>query len=105
MVSIFAAFSACFVAGGTLWAYLTLQGINAPVFIIHFNDISGITEVGGPSTIIFVGVFGLLVVAADWLIAVALEERDPVLGKITAVAGLLFSILLFIAFAAILNVN
>lgn len=105
MVSILAALSACFVAGGTLWAYFTLAGINAPVFIIHFNDVSGITEVGSPSMIIFVGVFGLLIVAADWLIAVALDERDPFLGKITAVVGLLFSVLLFIAFAAILNVN
>lgn len=104
-VSILSFLSFCFTLGGMLWAWISLAGINTPVYIVHFNDMNGITEVGGLGTIVAIGVFGILIAMANTFIAYELEERDPFLGKFLAGAGLAVSILLFIAFAAILNVN
>jgi large subunit ribosomal protein L21 len=76
-ISILSALSACFVIGGFLWAYFALRTINTPVFILHFNDMAGITQVGSLGTLITTGVFGLLMVVINTFIALGFEERDP----------------------------
>jgi hypothetical protein len=44
-------------------------------------------------------------VIVDFFIALDLEARDNVLGKIVAAVTLIMAVLLFLAFAAIINVN
>ena len=104
-VSLLSLLSLCLTLGGALWAWLSLAGINTPIYIIHFNDMNGITEVGGLGNIIAIGFFGLIIAIANAFIAYELEEKDPFLGKLLAGTGVVVSILLFMAFAAILNVN
>ena len=104
-VSVLCFLSFLFVLGGSLWADLALRGVaNAPL-ILHFNDIDGITSVGSLATIIFIGLLGLAIVIMNFFIALEFDARDRFLGKFTAVLTLIFAILLFIAFAAIINVN
>ena len=97
--------SVAFVLGGFVWAYTSLSTSGAGPFILHFNDMDGITSVGGLGVIVFMGVFGLAATVMNFFIALEFEVRDRFLGKIMAAATLVFSVLLFIAFAAILNVN
>lgn len=96
--------SAAFVLGGFAWALAVLQ---KPSFslALHFNDLQGITAVGGTGVIIFSGIFGIVVVLVNGGLALELEERNHFFGTLTAVLTLVFAILLFIAFAAILSVN
>lgn len=94
-----------FILGGCSWAYATLQATGGGPFILHFNDIEGITNVGGLDTIVLMGVFGTIAALADLVIALELAERDRRLATAVAAAALVFGILLFIAFTAILKVN
>lgn len=105
LVSTLSLVSVLFILGGFAWAYFTLRAIGGGPFILHFNDIEGITSVGGLGTIVFAGVFGIIAVIMNFFIALEFEERDRFLGKFLAVMTLLFGILLFIAFVAILSVN
>ncbi len=105
LVSILSGAALLFVIGGFLWAYIALKRSGAGPYILHFNDAQGITQVGGIDLISGVGLFGTVVVIIDALIALELDSRNRFLGKIVAVMALVFSVLLFIGFAAILNVN
>ncbi len=82
----------------------SLGGAAGPV-ILHFNDITGITQVGSARTLLFVGIFALVAAAVNVPIALELDRRDRVLGKLLAGSTLGLAVLLFIACAAILNVN
>jgi hypothetical protein len=93
------------VAGGSMWAWVALQGIAGSPLILHFDDIEGITAVGGPGGFLFMGILGMVVVLFNFAIALELEERDRFLGKITAGMTFIFAVLLFVSFAAIINVN
>ncbi len=92
------------VLGGTLWAYFALRGATSPI-ILHFNNLAGINQVGGASEFLLVGLGGLIVVVVNLFLAFELEERDRILGKMVTAATLLFSLLFFIGFAAIISVN
>lgn len=81
------------------------QHVGELPLIIHFNDLEGITAVGTPTSLAFMAALGTAVVVINSLIALELEERDRFLGKLTAAVTLVFAVLLFIAFAAIINVN
>lgn len=105
LVSIMSLISIAFVVGGFLWAYIALGGAGSGPFILHFNDMEGITSVGGLGTIVFMGAFGLIVTVMNALIALEFEGRNAFLGKLVAVLTLLLAILLFMAFASILSVN
>ena len=104
MVSGIFAVSLLFVLGGWLWAYLTLRKIAEPL-ILHFNSISGITQIGNLRDIANIAVLGLITIFVDFWLAIELEERDRFLGKLLAAGGLFLSILIFIGFAAIIGVN
>ena len=97
--------SIAFVVGGFLWAYFALRSSGAGPYILHFNDMEGITSVGGLADIVFMGVLGAAATVMNLFVALEFEARDRFLGKIVAGATLIFAVLLFIAFASILNVN
>ncbi len=104
-VSAISFFSIILVLGGGIWAIAALAATGSGPFIVHFDDLSGITSVGGLAPIIFMGVIGLIVTVMNFFIALELESRDRFLGKLTVAGTLIFAVLLFIAFAAIINVN
>ena len=99
-------FAAFFVVcAGFLMAYLGLREIGSGPLVIHFNDMSGITKVGDIWDIILIGIWGIVITSINFFIAIELEERERFLGKVVAGASLVFAVLLFISFAAILNIN
>lgn len=92
------------VLGGLVWAYATLRGVSGSL-IMHFNNLVGINQVGGLAELAWIGATGVVVVLINSFVALELEARDWFLGKLLAAATLLFGILIFIGFAAIINVN
>lgn len=105
--------SFAFAAGGFFWALAELGGaasasIGAAAsgpLILHFNDMQGITSIGSFGDFLWIGVLGVAIVVVNFFIALDLEARDTVLGKIVAALTLIMAILLFLAFAAIIKVN
>jgi hypothetical protein len=93
------------VVGGLLWAYFSLRSAAAGPLILHFNDLEGITSVGSLGSILFIGVLGIVTVLINFFLAIELEERDRVLGKVVLGITALFAILLFLGIAAIIRVN
>ncbi len=99
-----------FAGGGFMWALAALGergngGVAAGPFILHFNDISGITQVGSVGELARAGIFAVVAVIASFAVAFELDRRDRILGKLMAAVTLAATVLLFIACAAILNVN
>ena len=105
LVTALCAAASLFIVGGFAWAFFALRAVGGQSLILHFNDVDGITNVGGLGTIIFMGMFGALVALMNLATALELDVRGPFLGKFLAAMTLIFSVLLFIAFAAIINVN
>ncbi len=93
------------VLGGFIGSLAALRGAYGGPLVLHFSDLGGITDIAGIQPINFIGAFGLLVVLMNFFIAVELDRRDSFLGKFLAAFTAAFGILLFIAFAAILNAN
>lgn len=104
LVSISSCASLVFVSAATIWAYIATKDISGPI-VVHFNNVSGINQIGTFLDMVLVGVTGLVVIVINFFLALELEERDWFLGKIVAIATLFLSILIFIAFAAIISVN
>lgn len=96
--------SALFVVGGWAWAYAVLRNTTQPL-IIHFNSEQGITRIGNFADLTAIGILGIVIVIVNCPLAFNLEERDRFLGKLVTAATLFLSILIFIGFAAIINVN
>ena len=105
LVSLLSLASFLFVAGGFFWALGALRTAVSGPIILHFNDMHGITHIGNFGDIILMGILGIAIVILDFFVALDLESRDNVLGKIMAVITLVIAILLFLSFAAIINVN
>ncbi len=105
LVSLLSLASLAFTAGGFFWAIGTLSGASSGPLILHFNDIDGITAIGSFSGMLLMGILGIAIIMINFFVALELEERDGVLGKIVAAMTLAMAILLFFAFAAIINVN
>jgi hypothetical protein len=105
VVSLLSLVSFLFVAGGFFWAIAALYGGSSGPMILHFNDMQGITDIGGFSGFLLMGALGIVIVVTNFFIALELEARDNVLGKIVGVMTLAMAILLFLAFAAIIKVN
>ncbi len=104
LVAIFCVLSLAFVVGGWAWSYEALNGIHEPL-IIHFNNLRGINQVGDVGDLGKLGVFGVIVVMINVMLALELDHRDRFWGKFLASLTLLLAALLFIGFAAIINVN
>ena len=104
-VSVATLVSFALVIGGSLWAFIVLCAVTNGPIILHFDDIEGVTSVGGLGTILFMGTLGFLVVLINFSIALELEQKERFLGKIVAAITLIFATLLFIGFAVIINVN
>ncbi len=105
MVSLIFLASLALAAGGFFWALAALRASASGPLILHFNDMAGITNIGGFGSLIPMGILGIAIVIVNFFVALSLEERDGVLGKIVAVMTLVMTILLFLAFAAIIKVN
>ena len=105
LVSLLSLASLLFILGGAIWSYAVLLNSGSAPFILHFNDIDGITNVGTAWNLVFMGILGVLIVVMNFFMALELEARDKVLGKIVAAVTLAGAILLFMGFVAILSVN
>ena len=105
VVSITSLVALVFVVGGWLWAYFALHTIANSPLILHFNDITGITSIGSFSSLLFIGVLGVVVVVMNFFIALELDARDRFLARLTVAVTFIFAVLLFLAFAAIIAVN
>lgn len=92
------------VLGGWLWAWASLHAASSSI-ILHFDSSNGISAVGSARDLLWVAAFGIITVIVNALIAFELEERTAFYGKILLVATLLSALLLFLGFAAIINVN
>ncbi len=93
-----------FVSGAVIWAYTATKDIEGPL-VLHFNNIVGINQTGTFLDMLLVGITGAVMVILNFVLALELEARDFFLGKVVAAATLFLSILIFIAFAAIISVN
>ena len=102
--SILFLFSFILILGGTLWTYFSLKGASGP-FILRFSDIAGITQIGGLKSLLAAGVVGAVAVVINFVVALELELRDRVLGKLVAAGTIFLAILIFLGFAAIIAVN
>jgi hypothetical protein len=105
LVSLLSLVSLAFASGGFFWALSALGGAASGPLILHFNDMEGITSIGSFGDVLWMGVLGIAIVVMNFFIALDLEARDRVLGKIVAVMTFAMAVLLFLAFAAILKVN
>ncbi|MDE2019236.1 MAG: hypothetical protein KGJ13_02710 [Patescibacteria group bacterium] len=94
-----------FSLGGFLWAVLALRGLGGGPFVLHFNDMLGITMIGGWDTILFMGILGIFVVVFNTAIAFEFESRSRFLARFLVALTLVLSVLLFIGFASIIGVN
>ncbi|MEK9180596.1 MAG: hypothetical protein AAB897_04260 [Patescibacteria group bacterium] len=92
------------VLGGALWAYFILSGSAAPL-ILHFNGLIGITQIGGAGRLLGVGIVGAIGVALNFVLAIELERREKIMGKLLAAGTLFLAFLLFLGFASIISVN
>ncbi len=92
------------VFGGTIWAYVALHSFSQPL-ILHFSEYAGITKIGGVLDVLGFGAFGLLLVAINFFLAINLQERGKLLGKIITGATFFAAILIFITLSAIISVN
>jgi hypothetical protein len=92
-----------FVLTGWIWVWVRLRDVSQ--LTLHFSDYGGINKTGSIWDLHAFGLLGLIMLVLDWLISMALEERDWFLGKLTAFVGLVLGILIFIGFMAIMNVN
>ncbi len=92
------------VLGGWAWSYFDLKTISDPL-VIHYSQGVGIDQVGYAGDLAKVGIFGMVVILINFLIAVELEQKERFLGRLTSGVTLLLGLLIFIYFAAIISVN
>ena len=93
-----------FVASGGIWCFFALRQSSGPL-ILHFNDIGGISQIGGINSLLGVGVLGGVMVIVNFFISLEARPRSAVISWLVAGSTLFFSVLLFMGFAAIINVN
>lgn len=109
-ISVACGAAAAFTFGGFIWAFFALCTAGTDFLILHFDDLNGITSIGQIGFIVFMGIFGLLIIGMNFAIAREFSSRgDTIRGRFfsrfLAAMTLVFGVLLFIAFAAIINVN
>lgn len=104
LISAIFAMSAVFVLGGTIWAYAALKNASGPL-ILHFNNLSGITQIGSVYWLVSAGITATLAVAINFVLAIQLEPRSSFLARILVGGTLFLAFLTFVSFAAIISVN
>ncbi len=104
-VVLLSAIAMVFILGGCVWSLSALGGVTGNPLILHWNETDGIKRVGGVGMVAFMGGFGALAALMNFFIAIEFDARGRFLGKWLAAMTLAFAVLLFIAFAAIINVN
>ena len=92
------------VSGAVIWAYVATKNIEGPI-VVHFNNSDGISQTGTFFDLLLIGVTSAVMVVVNFILALELEARDVFLGKVIAATTFFLSILIFIAFAAIISVN
>jgi hypothetical protein len=73
--------------------------------VVHFDDINGVTKMGNFTDIILIAVTGIIVTVLNFFISIEVEKKDKFLARIISIVSILFAVLLFIAFTAILTMN
>lgn len=98
------AFSLFLTIYASIWAYVVLGSSSQPL-ILHFSEFAGITKTGSGIDLVLLGVFGCLLVLANYILSVLLESRERFLARLLAGGTLLLSVLIFISVSAIISVN
>ncbi len=91
--------------GGAIWMWFALRAAGPGPFILGFDDMQGITRTGGMGDVSVILAVAVAVAVINAFVALELDARDPWLGKMVAGITLAAAVLLFIAFAAIINAN
>lgn len=92
------------IISGIWWAYVALSDISQPL-IIRFTNVNGITGIGRIGDLMAVGVFGIMATLINGYLAWELDDRAPVFSRAMMMGTAFLALLLFIGFAAIINVN
>lgn len=85
--------------------FFALISLSNRPLVIHFDDINGITKMGNFTDIILIAVTGIIITILNFFISIKIEKRDKFLAKVISIVSILFAVLLFIAFTAILTMN
>lgn len=100
--------SALLVGLGWIWAHTTLVPIGQSIIVLWNADSGILRTVPAPEAAAFLAGIGgtaLLMVIVNGALAIELERRDRIGGKLMALATGAFAGLIFIAFAAMMAVN
>ena len=92
------------VSTALVWGFVSLRGTSQPI-VLHWDPFYGIDRVGGIRELLIMGVSGILTLAVNFAIIYELLRRDYFWARLAASLTLLVSVLLFLAFAAIIHVN
>lgn len=85
--------------------FFNLISLSNRPLVIHFDDINGVTKMGNFTDIISIAATGIIVTVLNFFISIEVEKKDKFLARIISVVSILFAVLLFIAFTAILTMN
>lgn len=96
--------SALLIVGGWIWALVALRHVSSPL-VLHFNADIGISQIGELWNICAIALIALIAVTVDAVIGFALLARERFIAWLVAAAALSFSVLIFIALAAIISFN
>ena len=92
------------IATGFLAVYLSLGDIAEPL-ILHWSEYTGIDEIGSVLDLGLIALTGFVLWFLNLILALVLERRNPMLGRVLACGTLFMTALLFLAFMAIISVN
>ncbi len=93
-----------FVLAATIWSYFALKDARQPL-ILHFNNLVGITQIGGVNSLVGAGITSIVVIAVNFVVTMELIKRDRFLGWSVATSTIFLAVLIFMSFAAIIGVN
>lgn len=104
-LSLLYAVSFVLVVAGFARFFFSMRESVSPTLILHIDALHGITQLGGWETVYFMEAWGMVTIFMNYAISIAVMQRKEFFGMFFAVMTLGFSILLFIAFTVILDVN
>jgi len=89
---------------GFIWTIGALWNVSQSI-VLHFNSYIGINHLGSLWQVVALGIFCLVILGINAVVAFALAERLSLWAEIIAWANIFFALLLFIAFQVIISVN